>query len=241
MRRAGPFIIVIVGVLALLVDFLPGLKVPVIGGVAGASPTRVLEWKLGLDLQGGFRVEYQAQPNGDVAPTAGDMSTIRDIIERRVNSTGVSGAGGPDAGRRPHRRRAARCPGQRRDRGPGRQDGSTRLRAPRCREIRHLHHHVERADRGGGRPAPAIPPGHPVQRRSDQLGQPGHRFHDRQAAGELHPQGSGQGPVRDLVIGEREPLLRDRPGRQCRVGAVHPERRSWAGRARSRAASRPRR
>ncbi|HTC86231.1 MAG TPA: hypothetical protein VK656_05980, partial [Candidatus Acidoferrum sp.] len=90
MRRAGPFIIVIVGVLALLVDFLPNLKVPVIGDTTGTSPTRVLEWKLGLDLQGGFRVEYQAQPNGTVAPNAGDMSTIRDIIERRVNSTGVS-------------------------------------------------------------------------------------------------------------------------------------------------------
>ena len=90
MRRAGPFIIVIVGVLALLFDFLPGLKVPVIGAPVGAAQTRALEWKLGLDLQGGFRVEYQATPNGNVTPTTGDMDTIRNIIERRVNSTGVS-------------------------------------------------------------------------------------------------------------------------------------------------------
>jgi preprotein translocase subunit SecD len=89
MRRAGPYIIIIVGVLALLVDFLPGMKVPAFGDASGL-PNRTLEWKLGLDLQGGFRVEYQAQPVLGIAPNSGDMSTIRDIIERRVNSTGVS-------------------------------------------------------------------------------------------------------------------------------------------------------
>src|SRR5207253_10069328 len=56
----------------------------------GAAESRRLEWKLGLDLQGGFRVEYQAQPAGDKVPDSGAMNTIRSIIERRVNSTGVS-------------------------------------------------------------------------------------------------------------------------------------------------------
>ena len=54
-----------------------------------ATP-RVIETKLGLDLEGGIRVEYQALPKDGKTPGPGDLSTIRDIIERRVNSTGVS-------------------------------------------------------------------------------------------------------------------------------------------------------
>ena len=50
----------------------------------------VIQTKLGLDLEGGFRVEYQALPKDGKFPGPGDLSTIRDIIERRVNSTGVS-------------------------------------------------------------------------------------------------------------------------------------------------------
>jgi len=57
-----------------------------------SSPTgsRPIETKLGLDLQGGLRVEYQAQPVNGVEPTPADMAILKDIIERRVNSTGVS-------------------------------------------------------------------------------------------------------------------------------------------------------
>ena len=50
MRRAGPFIILIIGVLALFVDFLPGLAVPDPNSVDGSW--RKLETKLGLDLKG---------------------------------------------------------------------------------------------------------------------------------------------------------------------------------------------
>jgi protein-export membrane protein SecD len=88
MRRFGPLIIVVVGLLALAIDFWPGLKVPAFGDAA-AGP-RLLETKLGLDLQGGLRVEYQAQPVNGKSPDAAAMTTIRDIVERRVNSTGVS-------------------------------------------------------------------------------------------------------------------------------------------------------
>jgi preprotein translocase subunit SecD len=88
MRRAAPYLIVIIGVLALVLDFWPGLKLPAFGDPNGAN--RVVETKLGLDLQGGFRVEYQALPKDGKVPTAGDLSTIRNIIERRVNSTGVA-------------------------------------------------------------------------------------------------------------------------------------------------------
>jgi preprotein translocase subunit SecD len=88
MRRAGPFIILIIGVLALFVDFLPGLAVPDPNGVDGNW--RKIETKLGLDLKGGLRVEYQAQPVEGRAPSSGDMAIIKDIVERRVNGSGVS-------------------------------------------------------------------------------------------------------------------------------------------------------
>src|SRR4029077_4278270 len=42
------------------------------------------------DLQGGLRVEYQAQQVGDRIPGPGDMEVIRSIMENRVNASGVS-------------------------------------------------------------------------------------------------------------------------------------------------------
>ncbi len=88
MRRAGPFIILIIGVLALFVDFLPGLALPDTTSADGSW--RKLETKLGLDLKGGLRVEYQAQAVDGHSPSSGDMSIIKDIVERRVNGSGVS-------------------------------------------------------------------------------------------------------------------------------------------------------
>src|SRR5437899_5310651 len=88
MRRFAPILILVIGLAALFIDFLPGLKVPVLGDPQGAS--RRLETKLGLDLEGGLSVQYQAQPVGDKAPTQGDMETLRTIMENRVNSTGVA-------------------------------------------------------------------------------------------------------------------------------------------------------
>src|SRR5204862_7871780 len=88
MRRAGPFIILIIGVLALFVDFLPGLALPDTTSPDGSW--RKIETKLGLDLKGGLRVEYQAQPVEGRAPVTGDMAIIKDIVERRVNGSCVS-------------------------------------------------------------------------------------------------------------------------------------------------------
>jgi preprotein translocase subunit SecD len=88
MRRAGPILILIIGVLALVIDFVPGLMLP---DTASADGTwRTVETKLGLDLKGGLRVEYQAQSVDGKSPSPGDMSVIKDIVERRVNTTGVS-------------------------------------------------------------------------------------------------------------------------------------------------------
>jgi preprotein translocase subunit SecD len=87
MRKYTPYMILAIGLLALAIDFLPNLKLPDSRATDG---TRPIETKLGLDLRGGLRVEYQVQPVGGVIASAADVATIRDIIERRVNSTGVS-------------------------------------------------------------------------------------------------------------------------------------------------------
>src|SRR5436190_2732672 len=88
MRRAGPILILLIGVLALLIDFVPGLMLPDTASADGSW--RAVETKLGLDLSGGLRVEYQAQAVDGKTPTPGDMGVIKDIVERRVNTTGVS-------------------------------------------------------------------------------------------------------------------------------------------------------
>jgi protein-export membrane protein SecD len=88
MRRAGPALIVLIGVLALLIDFFPNLRLPDSSSADGSW--RPVVTKLGLDLEGGLRVEYQALPKDGQSPTDASMSVIKDIVERRVNTTGVS-------------------------------------------------------------------------------------------------------------------------------------------------------
>ena len=89
MRKAGPILIAVIGVLALIICFAPNLSVP-----DSSSPTgsRLIETRLGLDLQGGLRVEYEALPVDGQEPTPEDMAVMKDIVERRVNATGVSEA-----------------------------------------------------------------------------------------------------------------------------------------------------
>src|SRR5688500_20401491 len=87
MRKTGPILIVIIGILALIVDFVPGRRLP---DATTADGTRPVETKLGLDRQGGLRVEYPAQQVGDKIPRPEDPEAIREIIERRVSATGVS-------------------------------------------------------------------------------------------------------------------------------------------------------
>ena len=88
MRKAGPILVAVIGILALLVDFFPGLRLPDAGDPNG--PWRPVVTKLGLDLEGGLRVEYRALPVDGTSPTLEDLSVIRDIVERRVNQTGVA-------------------------------------------------------------------------------------------------------------------------------------------------------
>ena len=75
------------GVLALVLDFWPNLYLPALSPDESA---RKVETKLGLDLQGGLKVEYRVIPAGGKTPTQADVDVVKQIIERRVNATGVS-------------------------------------------------------------------------------------------------------------------------------------------------------
>jgi protein-export membrane protein SecD len=86
-RRTGPILIVVIGILALVTDFWPNLYLPALSGDEGS---RKIETKLGLDLQGGLKVEYRVNPTGGKAPTLADVNVVKQIIERRVNATAVS-------------------------------------------------------------------------------------------------------------------------------------------------------
>jgi preprotein translocase subunit SecD len=85
MRRAGPILIVVIGLLALLVSFV---ALPMPAGSDGAA--RVLETKLGLDLQGGLRIEYQVLPAEGKTPTRENLVVMQDIIRNRIDKSGVS-------------------------------------------------------------------------------------------------------------------------------------------------------
>jgi len=87
MRRTTFILIAVIGVLALFVDFWPRLRLP---GLDPEGGSRLIETKLGLDLQGGLKVEYRVNPSGDKTPTLADVEIVREIISNRVNSTGVA-------------------------------------------------------------------------------------------------------------------------------------------------------
>ena len=87
MRRTGPILIAVIGLLALVIDFWPNLYIP---ALTVGETSRKIETKLGLDLQGGLKVEYRVLPNGDRVPSLGEVEVVKDIIERRVNATGVA-------------------------------------------------------------------------------------------------------------------------------------------------------
>jgi protein-export membrane protein SecD len=86
MRRAGPILIVIVGLLALVASVV-ALPIP---ALSSAGESRTLETKLGLDLQGGLRIEYLVLPAEGKTPTRDDLNVLRQIILNRVDTSGVA-------------------------------------------------------------------------------------------------------------------------------------------------------
>ncbi|MEI7745047.1 MAG: protein translocase subunit SecD [Chloroflexota bacterium] len=86
MRRAGPFLIVIIGLLAFVAAFFP---VPLPAAGSNATP-RILETKLGLDLRGGLRIEYLVLPADTKLPTRDDLNILRQVILNRIDASGVA-------------------------------------------------------------------------------------------------------------------------------------------------------
>jgi preprotein translocase subunit SecD len=84
MRRAGPILILVVFVLATILSFV-AVPMP-----AGGGETRKLETKLGLDLRGGLRIEYQVLPAEGKVPTRDDLNVMRQIIINRIDKSGVA-------------------------------------------------------------------------------------------------------------------------------------------------------
>ncbi|HEY7332827.1 MAG TPA: protein translocase subunit SecD [Candidatus Limnocylindria bacterium] len=82
-RRIAPWVILVTLLLAIYID-LPRAWLP-----AGA-PGSDLRTVLGLDLQGGIRVTLAVQPQPGEEVSDQQLSTARDIIERRVGGIGVS-------------------------------------------------------------------------------------------------------------------------------------------------------
>ncbi len=84
MRRAGPILILVVFVLATILSFV-AVPLPSSGG-----ETRTLETKLGLDLRGGLRLEYQVLPANGKVPTRDDLNVMRQIVINRIDKSGVA-------------------------------------------------------------------------------------------------------------------------------------------------------
>ncbi|HET7831003.1 MAG TPA: protein translocase subunit SecD, partial [Candidatus Limnocylindrales bacterium] len=84
MRRAAPIFIIVIAVLAIVIDFV---AIPLPGN---DGTTRRLETKLGLDLRGGLRIEYQVLPAEGKAPTRDDLNVMRQIIVNRIDKSGVA-------------------------------------------------------------------------------------------------------------------------------------------------------
>ncbi len=95
MRRFIPILILAIGAFALYIDFMPGPKGLGDGArfmvlsTPDAGFGQKLETKLGLDLQGGFQVTYQAVYEPGHGPTPDQLQVIRSIMEQRINTTGA--------------------------------------------------------------------------------------------------------------------------------------------------------
>ena len=85
MRRAAPILIIVIGLLALVLSFV-AVPLPSMGTTEG----RTLETKLGLDLQGGLRIEYQVLPAEGKVPGAADLAVMRQIVLNRIDKSGVA-------------------------------------------------------------------------------------------------------------------------------------------------------
>ena len=118
MRKAGPILILLIGVLALAIDFLPGSSCPTRRAptARGGRSRR----SSGSTSRAASAPSTRRCPSTARSRPPADIAIIKDIVERRVNTTGVSepvvttqgkdrvvvelpGVTDPEAIRQPHR------------------------------------------------------------------------------------------------------------------------------------------
>ena len=133
MRRFVPILIVVIGLLALAIDFWPGLKLPTLGD-PNAGP-KVLETKLGPRPPGRPARRVPGPP--DQRPIAGRRGDVDDPRHHRAPGElhGRLGAGRRRPWQRPRRDRAPGGDEPRRDRAARRGDRPAR-RSSRCHPTR---------------------------------------------------------------------------------------------------------
>ncbi len=93
MRRYARTLIFIL-VLVVLAGLAVGFKTITIGNIVRGSEDTLLGLSLGLDLQGGSHLVYQANLRDNltdepIAPTADQMESLKKIIELRINKSGL--------------------------------------------------------------------------------------------------------------------------------------------------------
>ena len=88
MRRAGPFLIAVIGILSLIVVFFPNLKIP--DPTAPDGAWRTSRPSSASTSRAGCGSSTRPSPRMVSQPTREALGVLKDIIERRVNATGVS-------------------------------------------------------------------------------------------------------------------------------------------------------
>ena len=203
MRRILPLLILVVGLAALAADFL---TIPRPFSTDPCSPPTstagCIDTRLGLDLQGGLRGEYQALPTADHAVTADDMANIKTIIENRINQYGVAE---PVVQTQGSDRIVVEIPGVTDVEAVRSLIGSTGLLqfVPIPRGTTGI---GQGTHLGTVAELPGQPPNHhgglrSVQRRPARIGCSGRRFDDRPTCRQLHAQGHRRDSLRQVRAG----------------------------------------
>ena len=185
MRKAGPILILLIGILALVIVFFPGLTAARLARAPTAPGGRSRPSSASTCRAASASSTRRSRSRARRRPP-GDMAIIKDIVERRVNTTGVSEPVVTTQGKRPRRRRAA---GRHRPRGrpqARRHDRPPRLRPARDRPRR------PRARSSTSKTYPPLFSGDQVAVGDGRHGP------ERPARGQLRPQGRRQEPVRRL-------------------------------------------
>ena len=228
MRRAGPILIIVIAVACARGRLRGPARCP-----SNDGTTRRLETKLGLDLQGGLRIEYQVLPAEGKSPTRDDLAVMRQIIVNRIDKSGVAE---PRSSPRATTGSSSRCRASRtRTRSATSSAppaGSTSCRSAR----RQMAQDQEVGRRRGSRPSATTTTTELVR---PVLGRPGRRGVDRRRTRPASGPSTSRSPATartgspHYTADQHRQLLRDRARRQGHQRPGDQRARSPAARSRS--------